>query len=287
MTDYEIEQNNKIIALVTNKVSDSKSRILEYQPNTPTLSSFQGGHSVISSSDMTSQYTYDFPYGIGKGTIYLNSEMMPTIERLIVPKFRDLSTNWAKNDIERLYSLGIFDESSQFFSPNTPMIRYQFTIGLLKAVDLRVFEESKAKKTTSKKAIFNDLNVKEKDYLYIESAVKHGIIKGVTPTRFEPDEPITRSQAVTILVRALGMEGRAPDPAYKTNYKDDSKIAVYAKDSIYVATELGLISGDANGRFNPNQPLTRAQASAIISRFLKFLENDLKENYRDDVLLFN
>ena len=45
------------------------------------------------------------------------------------------------------------------------MIRYQFTIGLLKAVDLRVFEEPKAKKTTSKKAIFNDLNVKEKRLL--------------------------------------------------------------------------------------------------------------------------
>ena len=59
------------------------------------------------------------------------------------------------------------------------------------------------------------------------------LLKGVTPTEFEPDEPITRSQAVTILVRALGMEGRAPDPAYKTNYKDDSKIAVYAKDSVY------------------------------------------------------
>ena len=31
------------------------------------------------------------------------------------------------------------------------------------------------------------------------------------------------------------------------------------------SSELGLISGDPNGRFNPNQPFIRAQASAIIA----------------------
>ncbi len=288
LMDYEIITPYGT-AFITSKVSDSKSKILQYEPNPPTLSSFVGGHSVINSSNMIAEYTYDIPfarYTAQKGKINLTQENLPTVERLIVPKFRDLSNHWAKDEIEKLYSLGILDESSQFFSPNTPMKRYQFTVGVLKAVDLRVLEQPKAKKIPSK-AIFKDLNAKDPDYLYIESAVEKGIINGVNPTTFAPNQPIKRAQAVAILVRALGLEGRAPSPGFKTNYVDDKKIPAYAKDSIYVATELGLISGDEKNRFNPNQPLTRAQASAIISRFLNFLEADLKQNYRDDMLFFD
>lgn len=284
LMDYEIE-TPKGTAFVTNKVSDSKSKIMQYEPHSPSLSSFVGGYTVISKSNMISEYEYDIPYGAGKGVIHLNKEMVPTINRLIVPKFRDLAKHPAKDSIERLYSLGIFDESSQFFSPSTPMSRYQFTVGVLKAVDTRVLEE-KANKSIPRKAIFNDLNPKDKDYLYIESAVNSGIINGISSTRFAPNQPITRAQAVAIFVRALGMEGRAPTPGYRTNFADDKLIPSYAKDSVYVSTELGLIYGDSKNRFNPNQSLTRAETSLIMVRFLNFLENDLKQNYRDDMLFF-
>ncbi|MER2090335.1 MAG: S-layer homology domain-containing protein [Sporosarcina sp.] len=272
-------------AFVTSKVSDSKSRTLQYEPHDPSLSSFTGGHAVISKSNMIGEYTYDIPYASGNGTIHLSKENVPKIDRLIVPKFRDISTHWAKDNIQRLYSLAVFDEKTQFFSPNTPMKRYQYTVGVLKAVDVRVLEQPKKSKVP-KKPIFKDLHVKDPDYLFIESAVEKGIINGVTPDAFNPNGPITRVQAVAILVRALGMEGRAPSPGYRTNYVDNNRIPAWGKDSVYVATELGLIYGDEKNRFNPNAPLTRAQSAALIVRFLDFLENDLKQNYRDDMLFF-
>jgi len=273
-------------AFVTSKASDSKSRVLQYEPFDPSLSSFSGGHAVISSADMNSEYTYNIPFGAGRGSIKLEKKNTPKIERLIVPKFRDLNGHQAKDEIEKLYSLGIFDESSQFFSPNTPMTRYQYTVGILKAVDTRVLETPK-KSSTARKPIFKDLSVKEPDYMFIESAVEQGIINGATPDKFNPDGALTRVQAVAILVRALGMEGRAPSPGFKTHYADDDKIGSWAKDSVYVATQIGLINGNTSNRFNPNQKLTRAQAALMTSRFLDFLENDLKQNYRDDVLFAN
>lgn len=287
LIDYEIVKENGQSAFVTSKVSDSKSRTLQYEPHDPSLSSFTGGHAVLSESTMISEYTYNIPYGAGSGTLHLNQERTPKIERLIVPKFRDLNKHWAKDHIEKLYSLGVFDETTQFFSPNTPMKRYQYTVGILKAVDVRVLEDPKSKKKAPKKAIFKDLNVKDPNYLYIESAVDKGIITGVTPDEFNPDGPVTRVQAIAILVRALGMEGRAPSPGFRTHYVDDHKISDWAKDSVYVATELGLVSGDERNRFNPQQPLTRAQAAALTDRFLEFLENDLQQNYRDDILFFD
>lgn len=110
----------------------------------------------------------------------------------------------------------------------------------------------------------------------------------MTPDYFKPDNAITRAQAAAIFVRALGLENKAPEPGYVTEFKDDAQIPDYSRDGIYIVNELGLMTGDpVTGRFNPNQPLTRAQASVVLERFLNYLENDLKQNYRDDILFFN
>jgi len=274
------------ISHVKNRLSTSKSRVLNYEENLGSLGSFDGGYAVVSEKDVISEYTYDLGSG-QKGKVDLGKEYMPTIERLIIPKFRDLTNHYAKNAIEKLYSLGIYSDASNFFSPNTPMKRIDFTTAIGKAVDLRVMEDNKSKKTTAT-SVFKDVKRSTKDYAYIESAVNKGIIKGVTPEYFKPDNPITRAQAATIFVRALGLENKAPDPGYVTKFTDDAQIPSYAKDGIYIANELGLMNGDpVTGRFNPNQPLTRAQASVVLERFLNYLENDLKQNYRDDILFFN
>ena len=77
--------------------------------------------------------------------------------------------------IEKLYSLGILDDQSNFYSPNTPVERYDFAIAIGKAIDLRVLEDSK-KKTT--KTIFKDVVRTTKDHNYLEAAVNKGVIKG-------------------------------------------------------------------------------------------------------------
>ena len=285
ITEMVITNSNGTTGHVKNRLSTSKSRVLNYEENSASLSSFDGGYSVVSEKDVISEYTYNLASG-SSGTLNLEKEYMPTIERLIIPKFRDITNHSAKNGINKLYSLGIYQDASNFFSPNTPMKRADFTIAIGKAVDLRVMEEKKSKKPST--SIFKDVKRTMKDYAYIESAVNKGIIKGVTPEYFKPDNPITRAQAAAIFVRALGLENKAPEPGYVTKFTDDAKIPNYARDGIYIVNELGLMTGDpVTGRFNPNDPITRAQASIVLERFLNYLENDLKQNHRDDVLFFD
>ena len=285
LTEMVITDGDGTVGHVKNRLSTSKSRVLNYENNPADLSSFNGGYAVISEKDVISEYTYNLGSG-ASGKLDLDAENMPTIERLIIPKFRDISSHYAKNSIEKLYSLGIYEDASNFFSPNTPMKRFDFTVAIAKAVDLRVMEDKTTKKPSTT-SIFKDVNRTMKNYAYIETAVKKGIIKGVTPDYFKPNDPITRAQAATIFVRALGLENKAPDPSYVTKYKDDAQIPDYARDGVYVMNELGLMTGDSvTGKFNPNQSLTRAQASVMFERFLNYLENDLKQNYRDDILFF-
>lgn len=284
ITEFEITNHDGEIGYVKNRLSTSKSRVLNYEENAGSLSSFDGGYAVISSKDMISEYTYDIPYGAGTGEVSLDSDNMPTIERLIVPKFRDITNSNAKNQVEKLYSLGIYNDQNNTFSPGSPMKRYDFTIALAKAVDLRVLEEKKTK-ASSATSLFKDVNRTTKDYAYLETAVKKGIIKGTTANTFSPNQSITRGQAATIIVRALGLENKVLDAENRTDFKDDGDIYDYARDSVYIVNELGIMTGDSiTNRFNPNAPLTRAQASLVLVRFLEYLENDLKQNYRDDIL---
>ena len=281
--EYVFDYPDGTVGTVTSRVNYTKSRTLNYEENLASLASFNGGYAVNSDADTISEYVYELPKGSGK--IEFNSEYMPKVERLIVPKFRDLSAHWAKPGIEKLYSLGIFDDQSNFFSPNIAMKRYDFAVAVGKAIDLRVEVGNTKKKNNTKPTIFKDVKRTRANYEYLVAAYNKGVIKGVTAEKFNPEGDLTREQAATIIIRALGLEGKAPDPGYSTSYKDDSKISNYARDGVHVITQLGIMSG-SGGYFKPHDTLTRAQAAAIIERFLQYLENDLKQNYRDDILFF-
>lgn len=278
---------NETVSYVKNIASHSKSKVLNYESNLASLSSFEGGWMTNVESETMSEYTYDFTNFNGNtGKVELNKEYMTTVERLPVAKYRDISKSSARDAIEKLFALGISGDQSNFYSPNTPTLRYDFIVALGKAIDIRTEQDGASKSTGDKQRLFNDVRVTEKDYQYLVAAFKHGVTTGKTANTFDPKATLTREQAATMLVRAIGLEGKAPTPGYKTQYKDDHRIASYARDSIYVASELGLIQGKENGNFDPKGKLTRAQSALLIERFLNYLESDLKVTFRDDIWFF-
>jgi len=285
---------------VSVQTSDSQTKTLKYTENEADYSSFNGGHIRITNSDMVSKYEYNLPKinngevndkKRDRGTIYLNQTMVPKLERLIIPKFRDVKGHWAEEYIEKLYSLDVFDEESQFFSPELAATRLEFTKAVVRACDIRPdFEEKKTssrRNTTVEISPFTDVQTEDSNYQYVKDAVNKKIITGVTETLFQPSEPLTRAQAITIMIRALGFESKAPNPGYYTSFDDDSKIPNWARDSIYVARELNLIQGDTYNRVNPSKVMTKAEASAMLVRFLEFLEKDLQRDYRENIINFN
>lgn len=282
-------------------VSDSMAKRLEYTPNQADYSSFNGGYTKVTNHEMVSNYEYDLPEfddGIPDDSernidqIELHRQMMPRVERLIVPKFRDTQGHWAQEAIEKLYGLGVYEGSTVFFLPAVPMTRLDFIHGVVKACDLRVGQTTDTvKKKAGKKAApvvspYSDLPATNPDYLYIKDAIDKGIVQSMSPDYFGAAEGITRAQAVSILIKALGFDNKAPSPPYQTEFADDAQIPAWARDSIYVAREIGLIGGDSN-YFRPNQVMTRAEASVMLDNFLVFIQKNLQEDYRDKIVLYN
>lgn len=280
-------------------LSDSMRKTLKYEENKADLASFSGGHMRITDQNMYSRYEYDLPYMKDgkpegsrrvKGSIELTKDMLPKIERLIVPKFYDTRGHWAQDSIEKLYSLDVFTDNSAFFVPDAPMTRMEFARAVVKACDIRVMTEDKKKTSTRNKqpevSTFKDIPADSSDYAYAKSMLEKGIMSGLAPDIFGAKERLTRAQAVTILIRALGFEYKAPTPGFYTSFADDARIPDWAKDSVYVAKEINLISGDSAGRFNPDKVMSRAEASVMLIKFLEFMEKDLQKNYREEVLLY-
>lgn len=274
----------------SHQVSDSLTKSLRYSENDANFASFGGGHVRVTNHSVVSKYDYKLPNA--RGTISLNQDMAPDLERLIVPKFRDVNGHWAEEDIKKLYSLDVFEDNSDVFSPDTQANRLEFTKAIMRASDIRISKEDKKPSRGRKKdkieevSYFKDLGMTHPDYKYVKSGVDKKIVTGISRDLFGPNQSLTRAQAIAIMVRALGFENRAPNPGYMTAFSDDRSIPSWAKDSIYIAREINLVEGDSSNRVNPNKSLTRAEASTLIVRFLKFLEKDLQKDYRDNIINF-
>ncbi|NLK22007.1 MAG: S-layer homology domain-containing protein [Epulopiscium sp.] len=283
------------------QVSDSTMKVLKYSQNQASMTTFNGGYIKTTTQEMVSKYTYNLPKKVDEGfdsykrtqnTMTLQASMLPMVERLPVPKFRDIGGYWAQRDIEKLYSLGVFDGSQTFFSPNTAMSRIDFVKAIVKSCDIKVQEEETKKrggrnKKEVEEVIFLDVRSSDLNFPYVKEAYYRNIISGTDDYKFNPNGTITKGEAITILMRTLGFESMAPTPGYKTSFSDDGKIPNWARDAIYMASEIGIIGGDENNNINAQDKMKRGEASAIINRFLEFLQKDLQKSYREDIIYFN
>ena len=100
---------------------------------------------------------------------------------------------------------------------------------------------------------------------YFETLCENGIISGDGQGNFMPERNITRAEFVVAVVRSINESG-----SREKSFGDIDDASFYAP---YVnrASELGIVSGYADGSFRPNKSLTREEAVVILSRAFGFL----------------
>jgi hypothetical protein len=98
-----------------------------------------------------------------------------------------------------------------------------------------------------------------------------------------PDRQMTRAEFVTAFMRALGCLPPAEKKLYGVSQplgqtsnqvlSGMTGIPVWSRDFVAGAVYCGLVSGEGNGSFAGDDPITRIQAAIIVSSFLKRLPN--------------
>lgn len=89
-----------------------------------------------------------------------------------------------------------------------------------------------------------------------------------TATDFEPNAPITREQAFTVLALAfLGGDATGGTPA-DLPFADASSVSPWAIGPVAALADAGYIAGDGAGNLSPQAPLQRADAAALLAEVL-------------------
>lgn len=91
----------------------------------------------------------------------------------------------------------------------------------------------------------------------------------ISNDEWSPDELQTRKDGAKYIVRALGSENIAVlTDIFKCGFADDDIIPEVYKGYIALAKGFGVVKGDENGNFNPDNNLTRADAAIMIYNYL-------------------
>lgn len=176
--------------------------------------------------------------------------------------FRDVtSAHWAFASVERAAELGLVTGYSDgTFRPDTPVTRAQFVLMLWRMC---------GKPAAAKAASFADASA---DWYQdaLSWAVENGYVNGLSDTRFGPDAPITRQQAMAILFRLNGGQSGTEltlTGIYEQTFADSTTIASWAKDATWWAVYHELVSGVGGSRIAPEANASRAQIAAILLRY--------------------
>lgn len=181
------------------------------------------------------------------------------------PPFKDVSENWAYPLILMLYSRGIIDGFPDGnFYPERSLTRAEFIKILMEALKPPIPLIHVQNPT------FSDVPFSHWASSYVENAVLLGWAKGFPDGTFRPDDPLTKEQVLTFIVRAGNLKGKTPQ---KGTFPD-LLVEHWAFPYVETAVQWGLIGvNDFNltdSLFGTGLPSTRSQVCLIIVRFLFF-----------------
>ena len=92
-------------------------------------------------------------------------------------------------------------------------------------------------------------------------AYNTGYIQGTSASTFSPNSSITREEAAVILARVLMLPAEVGE---NTLFTDSRTMANWSKGYIAAITRQGIVQGYPDGRFGPQDKLTRGQAAIIL-----------------------
>ncbi len=102
---------------------------------------------------------------------------------------------------------------------------------------------------------FRDMNQAPWATEDVAQLAAQGIIKGVGNGMFAPNAPLTRDEALALIVRALG-NGQS-GTGVTLQFTDDANIPAWATRTLEVAVQMGVLSN--SGTLNPSSAATREQ----------------------------
>ncbi|MCR4431494.1 MAG: S-layer homology domain-containing protein [Tepidanaerobacteraceae bacterium] len=103
----------------------------------------------------------------------------------------------------------------------------------------------------------------------VAKAKAAGYISGYEDGTIRPDNPITRAEAATVLMRIKGL---AADSDAAAKFSDEAGIPAWSKGAVGAAARAGIMGGYPDGSFRAQNFITRAEAVVALNKALASTE---------------
>ena len=185
------------------------------------------------------------------------------------PEFSDIADfEWARAAIESLFEQGVINgKQIGIFAPGDNVLREEFAKIILCATKFEKLSGSVTFDDVSQNDWFND---------YVTQAYLCGILKGESPNTFGSGKMILRQDMAVMCHNALLKKGAiSEENKGELNYIDSDDIADYAKTAVGLLSSVGIINGNDDNMFMPNDYATRAEAAQMVYKVQKYItENE-------------
>lgn len=167
-------------------------------------------------------------------------------------QYRDFPNDWSAKSLEQAIDDGLLNGSNGMIDAKGLLTRAQMA-----AIVSRAFGAAK----TASLDDYRDVLPSAWYYSDMGKAVKMGAFQGANGL-LNPDAPITREEAFTVLARAFALEGGSS--ATLKDFVDGGTVSSWASESVAALVAGGYVNG-ANGMLNLKNNITRAEFAKVIT----------------------
>jgi len=179
--------------------------------------------------------------------------------------YSDMKKHWAKDDIAALGAKFIVTTPTPTtFDPSRNITREQFAEFIARGLGLPGDKAAAAR--------FADVGSSSAGAGYIGAVSQAGIVQGDGKGRFNPNAAITREEMATMMQRAMTYAGTQPNASITVlaKFADRGKISSWAANAVAANVQAGIMNGVSATQFKPKANATRAEAAAMVKRFLVY-----------------
>ena len=167
-------------------------------------------------------------------------------------QYKDFPNDWSAKSLEQAIDDGLLNGSNGMIDAKGLLTRAQMA-----AIVSRSFGAAK----TASLDDYRDVLPSAWYYSDMGKAVKMGAFQGANGL-LNPDAPITREEAFTVLARAFALEGGSS--AALKDFVDGGTVSSWASESVAALVAGGYVNG-ANGMLNLKNNITRAEFAKVIT----------------------
>jgi hypothetical protein len=272
-SDASSKENLEWYGEVDIRTFEQKFSGFQYQSTAPQSISFVGSYVRVDEIENVYQYTYDMPVfesnlpttERNKGEDSLRNDKIVDGNSMVIPYFKDIGGHWREENIFFLASLEVINNNSEFYGSDQALTRIEFAEMISNAIatiEERFQSDIIRSLRPGATQMFHDIPNDYEFFNYITFVYNNDIMSGYG-NYFNPDDPITRAEVITIMINSLGLENRAPQLPFETRY-DDVNIPDWSKRFIHMADEINLVNGFPDNTIRPNSHVTRAEGLSMI-----------------------